>query len=296
MLQELFPKSAFYGTGSPANIMIDDSSAERDGLHRTWLNSNIFMCTFHFLQSIWRWLLSSKHGVYVNERQYLMNFVRKLVYAKTESELKAEYSNFEKDSTVKKYKNFISHMQGYWERRREWAICFRTATTMRGINTNNYAESGIRILKDIVFRRVKAYNLVQLFEFITVTFDLYYKKRLLDVAYNRMDRYISLRYKGLGAPKISEDKVQKSTSKPNSYTVESTFYADRVYEIDAANWTCTCSISRTGYPSGEPCKHQHSVANKYKLTAPNLIPYFNGKAISIKNPVPGCRGFKFMGR
>ena len=53
-----------------------------------------------------------------------------------------------------------------------------------------YAESGIRILKDIVFRRVKAYNLVQLFEFLTVTFELYYECRLLAVAHNRMDRYI----------------------------------------------------------------------------------------------------------
>ena len=61
---------------------------------------------------------------------------------------------------------------------------------MRGINTNNYAESGIRILKDIVFKRVKAYNLIQLFEFLTVTFELYYERRLLAVAHNRMDRYI----------------------------------------------------------------------------------------------------------
>ena len=139
-------------------------------------------------------------------------------------------------------------------------------------NCINNAESGIRILKDIVFKRVKAYNLLQLFNFITVTFDLYYKRRLLAVAYNRMDRYISLRYKGLGAPKISEDKMEKSTADSNIYLVQSTFYADRVYEIDTLNWTCTCSIRRTGYPSGEPCKHQHSVANKYKLTAPNLIP------------------------
>ena len=277
MLQELFPTSAFYGAGSPANIMIDDSSAEREGLHRTWPNSCIFLCTFHFLQSIWRWLLNSKHGIDVNERQYLMDLVRTLVYAKTESELKGEYSTFENDSTVKKYKNFSSHMKQFWERRREWAICFRTASTMRGINTNNYAESGIRILKDIVFKRVKAYNLLQLFNFITVTFDLYYKRRLLAVAYNRMDRYISLRYKGLGAPKISEDKIEKSTADSNIYLVQSTFYADRVYEIDTLNWTCTCSIRRTGYPSGEPCKHQHSVANKYKLTAPNLIPYFNSE-------------------
>ena len=38
----------------------------------------------------------------------------------------------------------------------EWAVCFRKGETMRGINTNNYAESGIRILKDIVFSRDKA--------------------------------------------------------------------------------------------------------------------------------------------
>ena len=55
---------------------------------------------------------------------------------------------------------------------------------MRGINTSNYAESGIQILKDIVFRRAKASNLVQLFEFLTVTFELYYERRLLAVAHN----------------------------------------------------------------------------------------------------------------
>lgn len=221
MLQDLFPTSAFYGMGSPANIMIDDSSAERDGLH----NSSIFLCSFHFLQSIWRWLLNSKHGIHIDERRYLMELVRKLVYAKTESELKAEYASFEKDATVKKYQKFISHIQGNWVHRKEWAICFRSAATMRGINTNNYAELGIRILKDIVFRRVKAYNLIQLLEFITVTFDLYYKRA---VAYNRMDRYISLRYKGLGAPKINQDNIQKSTSSPNVYFVKSTFYADKL--------------------------------------------------------------------
>jgi len=86
-----------------------------------------------------------------------MNFVRKLVHAKKEMELHAEYQQFTSNAIVQKYPNFISHMQGYWKRRNEWATCFRSGETMRGINTNNYAESGIRILKDIVFRRVKAY-------------------------------------------------------------------------------------------------------------------------------------------
>ena len=50
---------------------------------------------------------------------------------------------------------------------------------MRGINTNNYAEPGIRILKDIVFNRVKAYNHIQVFQFLTVTFELYCECHLL---------------------------------------------------------------------------------------------------------------------
>ena len=63
-LKELFPKSVFYGNGYPTNIIIDDSMAEREGLHQTWPNSNIFLCTFHFLQSMWRWLLSNKNCIY----------------------------------------------------------------------------------------------------------------------------------------------------------------------------------------------------------------------------------------
>ena len=58
---------------------------------------------------------------------------------------------------------------------------------------------------------MNAYNLVQLFEFSTVTFELYYEHRLLAVAHNRMNRYISLRYKGLEAGKVHPDSIRKST-------------------------------------------------------------------------------------
>ena len=101
-------------------------------------------------------------------------------------------------------------MEKNWGRRQEWAVCFRDNASMRGIDTNNYAESGIRILKDIVFKRVKAYNLIQFFEFLTITFEVYYERRLLAIAYNRVDRYISLRYKGLGANKVDHSDIEKS--------------------------------------------------------------------------------------
>ena len=104
---------------------------------------------------------------------------------------------------------------------------------MRGINTNNYAESGIRILKDIVFNRVKIYNLIQLFDLLTVTFELYYERRLLAVAHNRIDRY-----KGLGVAKINQESIRPSATAGHVYLVKSTVYADREYEVDTQKWTC----------------------------------------------------------
>ena len=80
---------------------------------------------------------------------------------------------------------------------------------MRGIDTNNYAESGIRILKDVVFKRIKAYNLIQLFEFLTITFEVYYERRLLAIAYNKVDRYILFRYKGLGAKNVDQNDIKR---------------------------------------------------------------------------------------
>ena len=127
-----------------------------------------------------------------------------------------------------------------------------------------------------MFKRIKAYNLLQVFEFITVTFEMYYERRLLAVAHNRMDRYISLRYKGLGASKVDAQDITKSKESDHIYHVQSKT-RDIKYAVDCQQWTCTCSIGRTGQPSGEPCKHQHAVAKTYNMNAPNLLPYFNSR-------------------
>ena len=72
------------------------------------------------------------------------------------------------------------------------------------------------------------------------------------------------------------DNIRKSAKVAHVYLVKSSVY-DKQYEVDAQKWMCTCTVGRTGCPSGKPCKHQHSVAKKYNLTAPNLLPYFNGE-------------------
>ncbi len=76
---------------------------------------------------------------------------------------------------------------------------------------------------------------------------------------------------------MAQNAIHQSTKASHIYVVKSTNYVGMEYEVDTTKWTCTCTVSRTGYPSGEPCKHQHSVAQKFNLTAPNLLPYFNGE-------------------
>ena len=201
-----------------------------------------------------------------------MECVRKLVYAENTDKLEELYQIFKEDAVTRKYENFKKHLESYWERRGEWAICFRDQTLLRGNNTNNYAESGIRILKDIVFKRVKAYNLVQLFEFMTVTFELYYEHHLLAVAHNRMDRYIALQFKGLGASKVNLSEIRESDSE-GVYIVKSQSHDGVEYEVDTSRCHCTCTIAWTGKPTGEPCKHQAAVAKKYNLSSINYIPY-----------------------
>lgn len=49
---------------------------------------------------------------------------------------------------------------------KEWALCFRAELPVHGNHTNNISAAGVHILKEIVTSRVKAYNLVELFQFV----------------------------------------------------------------------------------------------------------------------------------
>ena len=63
---------------------------------------------------------------------------------------------------------------------------------LRGNHTNNYAEAGIKILKEMVFSRIKAYNIVQMFYFVINTMDSYYQRKLKSIANNRLETYFAL--------------------------------------------------------------------------------------------------------
>ncbi|XP_062503901.1 uncharacterized protein LOC134180732 [Corticium candelabrum] len=202
LLGEVLPEEAFNGKGvkhGPTIVMTDDSHTEREALHNFWPTANLLLCTFHFLQRRWTWLYDSKNHIFKNDRTILIEKVKKLVYTNTETELQKHYNSFLQSPEVKKYPKFYSHMQSLWARRREWAHCYCRTILIGGNHTNNYAEAGMRILKELIFSRVKAYNLVQIFYFTTKIMERYYQSKLLSVAHSRVDCFISLRYQGVNA-------------------------------------------------------------------------------------------------
>lgn len=93
-----------------------------------------------------------------------------------------------------------------YDRRSEWAVALRENLPERGNNTNNFCESAVRVLKDKVLSRTKAFNVPQLTDFVSSHLQDYYQRRILDVANGRLDSVVSS--KSMVNPQgITKDKI-----------------------------------------------------------------------------------------
>ena len=139
---------------------------------------------------------------------------------------------------------------------------------MRGNHTNNYSEASIGILKELVFSRIKAYNLVQMFQFATEALELYHQRKLLSVAHNHVDHYVSVKYRGLNASKIPKEHIQQLPNDADQFLVKSKSDLDTTYLVDMALGTCSCTHGK----DGSPCSHQGAIVLHFHHKALNFIP------------------------
>lgn len=168
LVKEILPQCAFYGNGpnsGPQIFMIDDSQSERSAIKKAWPSAIVLLCTFHFLQRRWTWLYDGKNKVTKSDRLTLIKIFQNMMYAKTECSLESYHNEPLKLPAATKYPHFLEHVASVWEKIHTWAHCYRTTLPIRGNHTNNYAEAGIRILKEMIFSRVKAYNLIQILHY-----------------------------------------------------------------------------------------------------------------------------------
>lgn len=106
MVKEILGDSAFYGKGQPESFMTDNCDAERKALAVTWPTSQLFLCIFHILQQVWRWLLDSKHGINKTDRQEVMASVKSLVYAGSREAFDELLEKILNNPFAEKYPNF----------------------------------------------------------------------------------------------------------------------------------------------------------------------------------------------
>ena len=123
--------------------------------------------------------------------------------------------------------------------------------------------SAMRILKDKIFERTRAFNIVQMTDFLVHRLSRYYEMKLLDAAHNRL---LSLSKFLKFSPRANESIVQHP-NETDVFIVDSSTGVGS-YSVDTLACTCTCVVG----VNGKPCKHQFWVAQAKELDMFTLTP------------------------
>ena len=78
------------------------------------------------------------------------------------------YEDLLSDYVCSKYPNLLQYYRDLYKMKKDFALCFRYSLLVRGNQTNNFVESQFLVLKDVLLRRVKEYNVVGLFDKLTI--------------------------------------------------------------------------------------------------------------------------------
>ena len=105
-----------------------------------------------------------------------------------------------------------------------------------------------------------------MFSFITECFELYYMRKLLSFAHNRVDQYISLKYQGMKSAGICSDDIQKLKNE-NTFLVSSQIERGIKYLVDMKLGVCSC----IGGQDGSPCSHQAAIAKLFNIYSVNCV-------------------------
>ncbi|XP_066936171.1 uncharacterized protein [Clytia hemisphaerica] len=104
LLKSILPEDAFFNTPEgPSVIMTDNCKELHNSLRYNWPNARLFLCTFHILQQVWRWLYEKAHGISKLDRVKIMQLFRRLLYAEDIESHLALHEEFFNAEVVKKY-------------------------------------------------------------------------------------------------------------------------------------------------------------------------------------------------
>ncbi|XP_050501390.1 uncharacterized protein LOC126885128 [Diabrotica virgifera virgifera] len=263
LFKTILNTDSFYGNSFPSIIMTDDSAAERAALKTSFPNSTLLLCKFHVLQAIMRYLWDNKHKIHVDDRLPIYKNFNSVLHSPSEDEFHEKVKSFMECDSVKKYPNFVKYFENFVKRSPEWALYYRSNLLTRGNNTNNFCEAGFRIIKDKILNRVKAFSIVQMFDFLTSSLESYYERKISDIINNRSE--------GVKKSKhfISDEKIENLKCIQIDLNMFEVLSGDNKYFVNYSDELCSCPVGS----QGAPCKHQLAVVKQFSLSSSQFIPF-----------------------
>ncbi|KAK3931300.1 putative cell division protein WhiA [Frankliniella fusca] len=163
----------------PLCVLIHEGQSEESYTTAFALFRETFPNGFCGEDAEWRWL--EKNAV-SDIRQSLMKAFQEIQYAKS-CELLEEAIESLKTLNEEYYEASVKKLL---EKKEEWVQLFRDNLPIGGHHTNNYAEATVRILKDVILQRTKAYNVVALTDYVVNGWENYLQNKLSKYAFKRM--------------------------------------------------------------------------------------------------------------
>lgn len=177
--------------------MTDNCEELRNSLKKVWPDSVLFLCIFHILQQVWRWLFEKEHSVHKKDRVEIMKSFKKVVYSKSKEEFEKNYELLIESNAVETNEFCVKYFEDLCKMEKAWAIWYRKEFMTRGSNTNNYVEAQFLVVKDGILKRQRQFNINQLLDKLLNDFEQHFKIKLLSVADGTFDGIFSGRFKGL---------------------------------------------------------------------------------------------------
>ena len=149
-----------------------------------WPESKTLLCIWHVQQAVWRYIWARDHNVLKSHRKHLFKLFRSVVYARSRESYDRAVDKMMSDELAGQYHQYLHHIENsYLHRPEMFAMYSRIEQGLptNGITTNNFLENSFRILKENVFKRCKAYNLLALIKILLEDSSASYRQKMVDI-------------------------------------------------------------------------------------------------------------------
>lgn len=252
-------QNSYCKQGYPDVIITDNCTAEINAINEVWPESQHFLCIFHVLQYVWRWLHDSKNGIpQDHQRNFYTNF-QIILYCTSVEDAENAYNSAVAIAIVNKFVQWGNYLQRQWEIKEKWCMAYRVNLVQH--HTNNYAEISVRIFKENILGRIKTYNVMAMIEFVCSTMEVFYQRKLRDFADGRNSKQRLLLQRTLKKCAYLE-KSDISKISEFEYAVPSEQDRNTNYVVNAQDGLCECEAGKRG----TFCKHLAAIFKFFNAT------------------------------